>query len=399
MMTKKNRQWTIYTLLMYIILYLFFKYVSDIPTNPITVLLSGILPPIVSFCLIKTPYKSKMYLKRLYFYLFLGIFFVIYFYIIIFHLDISDADSVRYALSALIQSEAAIIALVITLTLVAVQYAASSYSSRVIDVFKNNNPDFIILLVLYISAMIFGLFTLIKIDSNDLDTIKPYVYLTFSYSLFVLICLIPYIMFTLELLKPSKIIEILADDINYESLESYKQKQENDISKGDSKNPIQPVFDVIIKSLKNYDHPTVKVGVSKIVDNILSIYKIPHDKTQKPASLQRFVIHDSFINYFNPLIDISIKNDDELIIPFIIRRLGIILSSTIENEDFDSTNEVVLNLERIGKMIIAKKYFNSIFALSIVVSHLLPKSQNNQINNEKVNQLLNDLNKAIKWEN
>jgi len=45
-------------------------------------------------------------------------------------------DIARYLLSALVQSLAAIIAIVVTLTLVAVQLTASAYSPRVIDIFK-----------------------------------------------------------------------------------------------------------------------------------------------------------------------------------------------------------------------------------------------------------------------
>ncbi len=48
-------------------------------------------------------------------------------------------------LSALVQGEAAIVALVMTLSLVAVQLAAQSYSARVIEVFKRA-PDLWILM-------------------------------------------------------------------------------------------------------------------------------------------------------------------------------------------------------------------------------------------------------------
>lgn len=50
--------------------------------------------------------------------------------------DMGFFDNERYLLSALVQSLAAVIALVITLSLVAVQLAAQSYSARVIDVYK-----------------------------------------------------------------------------------------------------------------------------------------------------------------------------------------------------------------------------------------------------------------------
>jgi uncharacterized membrane protein len=60
----------------------------------------------------------------------------------------TDVDSARYMLSALVQSEAAIVALVVTLSLVAVQLAAQSYSARVIEVFRRT-PDLWILMGIY----------------------------------------------------------------------------------------------------------------------------------------------------------------------------------------------------------------------------------------------------------
>jgi len=66
-------------------------------------------------------------------------------YFNLFHTDVTSA---RYMLSALVQSQAAIVAIVITLTLIAVQLTASAYSPRVIDIFKKN-PDMWILLGCY----------------------------------------------------------------------------------------------------------------------------------------------------------------------------------------------------------------------------------------------------------
>ena len=66
----------------------------------------------------------------------------------------TDVDSARYMLSALVQSEAAIIAIVVTLSLVGVQLAAQSYSVRVVEVFRKT-PDLWILLLIY-GVAIFG---------------------------------------------------------------------------------------------------------------------------------------------------------------------------------------------------------------------------------------------------
>lgn len=92
----------------------------------------------------------------LYFLIFLLIYIIfnsIFSYLGLLH---TDVDSVRYMLSALVQSEAAIVAIVITLSLVAVQLAASSYSARVIEVFKKT-PDLWILIGIYGFAIFWGL--------------------------------------------------------------------------------------------------------------------------------------------------------------------------------------------------------------------------------------------------
>ena len=76
-----------------------------------------------------------------------------------FNLYHTDADSARYLLSAMVQAQAAIIAIVITLTLIAVQLTASAYSPRVIRVFRNN-PDMWLLLGFYGFSMLYGLVVL-----------------------------------------------------------------------------------------------------------------------------------------------------------------------------------------------------------------------------------------------
>jgi uncharacterized membrane protein len=80
--------------------------------------------------------------------------FILFRYFNLFH---TDAGSARYMLSALVQSQAAIVAIVVTLTLIAVQLTASAYSPRVIDIFKKN-PDMWILLGCYGVSIFYGEF-------------------------------------------------------------------------------------------------------------------------------------------------------------------------------------------------------------------------------------------------
>jgi len=83
----------------------------------------------------------------------------------------TDPTSARYMLSALAQSEAAILAIVITLSLVAVQLTASSYSPRVIDIFKKS-PYLWLVLCLY-TIGIAGSLLVLKAIEGDGSTAMP----------------------------------------------------------------------------------------------------------------------------------------------------------------------------------------------------------------------------------
>ncbi|MGP8320659.1 MAG: DUF2254 family protein [Methanosarcinaceae archaeon] len=127
----------------------------------------------------------------------------------------TDVDSARYMISALIQSEAAILAIVITLSLIAIQQASSSYSTRVIDIFIKS-PDFLILILTYISTIIFGSWVLKQIPHSNYNlSLELYIWIVYLLSIFALLALWLYIVNTFEMFKPTKIIEILSKDMNF----------------------------------------------------------------------------------------------------------------------------------------------------------------------------------------
>jgi uncharacterized membrane protein len=80
----------------------------------------------------------------------------------------TEPTSARYMLSALVQSQAAILAIVVSLTLIAVQLTASTYSPRVIRIFREN-PDMWALLILYGLSIFYGLLVL-KLIRGDADS-------------------------------------------------------------------------------------------------------------------------------------------------------------------------------------------------------------------------------------
>ncbi len=127
----------------------------------------------------------------------------------------TDVDSARYMLSALIQSEAAIVALVVTLSLVAVQLAAQSYSARVIEVFKKT-PDLWILMGIYGIAIFYGLGVL-KMIENPLvgrqSNLEGHIAFSYYLGVFAFVALVPYMWKMFEMLKPSTVIDMLAERI------------------------------------------------------------------------------------------------------------------------------------------------------------------------------------------
>ncbi|MFZ3059346.1 MAG: DUF2254 family protein [Candidatus Methanoperedens sp.] len=196
----------------------------------------------------------------------------------------TDVDSARYMLSALVQSEAAIVALVVTLSLVAVQLAAQSYSARVIEVFRRT-PDLWILMGIYGVAIFYGLGVLKLIENplvGRMSNLEGYVAFSYYLGVFAFVALVPYIWNTLEMLKPSTVIDILAKRITKESiLVSIDEKQE----KSDGKDPILPIVDIVRGSMMKYDTETVIYGLRVISNCAANMFEIETFKEKEERKI------------------------------------------------------------------------------------------------------------------
>jgi hypothetical protein len=179
-----------------------------------------------------------------------------------------DEDNARYMLSALVQSLAAVIAIVVTLSLVAIQLSAQSYSSRVIDVYRRT-PDIWILMSIYVTTIFFGLATIwiIGTDSfllNGVLSLEFLIFAAYFLGLFAFVCLMPYIWNTLALLNPSSVISLLAEDITEEKRSTIGPGVE--AGETEKKDPLLPIIDIIIGSMMKYDYATMRIGSVAIVN-------------------------------------------------------------------------------------------------------------------------------------
>lgn len=164
------------------------------------------------------------------------------------------------------QGEAATIAIVVTLSLVAIQIAAASYSSRVIEIIKKT-PWLWILIFIYLIAMIQGLHVLKLIEASTGNTIglENDILLSYYLGIFAFLALIPYIWKILGLLNASTILKILSSEITKKNVLAIKHPGYDDA-------PFQSVIDIITSSMMRYDEGSVAIGLESLKSKIISIF-------------------------------------------------------------------------------------------------------------------------------
>jgi len=165
----------------------------------------------------------------------------------------TNVDSARLLLSALIQSEATIIALVITLTLVAVQLTAASYTPRVANIFASS-PHMYLLLGIYIVSIAYSAF-LLQLMSGIGGIVPAHMefWISGAYwmTIFLGIALVPYIFYILESFSPETFVRRMSVHLTKETI---LQQERNDF--------LNLIFDVTHNSIMKYDTATIRSGLN-----------------------------------------------------------------------------------------------------------------------------------------
>jgi hypothetical protein len=169
----------------------------------------------------------------------------------------TDTDNALYFLSAMVQSQAAIVSLVITLTLIAIQMAAGSYTPRVVDVMKKS-PDMWFLLIIYVESISIGFIALKMVTHPD----QSFVSLILILGIYTFLTLFLYIINTINLLRPDEIVKMLVSEINVRNI--HQKEWTDDI--------MQPVFDVVHASINRFDVTTTRTGLNQLSKRILVLY-------------------------------------------------------------------------------------------------------------------------------
>jgi len=209
----------------------------------------------------------------------------------------TDIDNARYFLSAMVQAQAAIITLVITLTLIAIQMASASYTPRVVDVMKKN-PDVWYLLMIYIGAMSYGFIALKLVSDPDRFLVSSVLVL----GIYTFCILFLYMKDTIALLRPDTIVEMLVAEVHAENIhrEGWKKESEDDI--------MQPVFDVVHASINRFDVTTTRTGLNALSERILELFLAFDEKNREKKSEN---VAEHFCRHIQRSAMVALRNDDE----------------------------------------------------------------------------------------
>jgi len=305
-------------------------------------------------------YNRKLWTTRIFVYCFL-LLLVIFVGAILFakfNLFHTDADSARYLLSALVQSQAAIVAIVISLTLIAVQLTASAYSPRVVDIFKKN-PDMWILLGCYGVSIFYGFIVLKLVEGAEGGTVSQSVIwslgsvsisfetcvsLAYWLGAFTFVVLFPYMLGVIRLLKPESIIKRLAIEITKDKLLKYIKlaKTSKGVETRTVDNPIQPISDIIHGSIMKYDLETTRVGLKAVTEQVIEI--IDSDSQKE--------IITCFCDHFRRVRMLTVCKMDEEATGEVIKSLETFGKSTAKNGY--ATQKITRSIELTG-VLAAKK--------------------------------------------
>ncbi len=280
----------------------------------------------------------------------------------------TDAESARYMLSALVQSQAAIVAIVISLTLIAVQLTASAYSPRVIDIFKKN-LDMWILLGFYGFSIFYGLFLLKLVEGAEGELVSQSairalgrfsisfefcVSLAYWLGAFTFVVLIAYMWNIMGLLKPESIINQLTIEITKDKIID----TEEDKLINPEKDPAQPLMDMIRGSIMKYDFLTARTGLRAFINRGI---KIINSKNEK-------VISRWFCGHLEHVGKLAVSKFDEESTLEVSVGLFFWGKKSVEKGLEDATSEAAKSLEGIGRAG-AEKDFK--YAIISVTSHLI----------------------------
>lgn len=297
----------------------------------------------------------------------------------------AQIDSVRYLLSTIVSSLATIIAIVISMSLVVIELTASSYSTRVIDMFKQS-PAIWIVISTYILAIVYGMTVLKFLDviaQSGLAIYETTVWIAFFISIVAFGALIPYILSSLDIMKPSTVINRFAERVTRENILTGISESENIVARSATslsfsylhpdilrpvteidKDPIQPIIDMIHGSMMKYDYETTRYGL-KILENYLIDLLNTDDFDNDNITITKHIfIHLERVG------KLGASRDDEDSVLEVTSAIFMIGKKAVHEKIENITGESINSLKNICRVVIKREHEDSIVNITDFIADI-----------------------------
>lgn len=229
-------------------------------------------------------------------------------------------DSARYLLSALAQTQGAVVAIVISLTVVAVQVSSQAYSLRVTDLLLKY--EFLwFMLFLYGLSIIYDVTLLNRINDSNIETLGAEVNVSIFIAAIALWALFPYVKRTLERLRPQTMIRMLGKHILSNNKGMFASNRSETVF---------PLFDTTKKAIRVDDIATARDGIREIEKVCCGV-----------------------------IIEKLSEKDERTAVEYFCEQYQRTARIAFAQRDIDSAMEVSRSLERIGNSVIEKELSKS----------------------------------------
>uniref|UniRef100_A9A8T6 DUF2254 domain-containing protein n=1 Tax=Methanococcus maripaludis (strain C6 / ATCC BAA-1332) TaxID=444158 RepID=A9A8T6_METM6 len=200
-------------------------------------------------------------------------------------------ENLRYILSTLPQTQGAIVGIVASISIVAIQMVSQQYSTRITHLLLNKT--FWGFIISYIVSMSYEVLILGFMPTARIPVIiggyeVPYFVLIgilFFFVYFDFLILLPYMKNTINGLKPENVIESLINSISKSEIKNYKgldsENKDYRSARKIPKNTLRTIYYIIEKSLKSDHYMTARNGIILLGANYADLAKKGKFKNKK----------------------------------------------------------------------------------------------------------------------
>ena len=179
--------------------------------------------------------------------------------------DLENARSIMEGVG--VQGLSAIFAIVISLTLMAVQFASQQYTHRIMDL-HIKSLTFWAVITVYLSSLLYNVFMLGRLEA---PVESKYIEVSMLLSALCFLMLIPFFSITMVRLRPETVIDNMLTKVDTAYLNSIKElTTDGETRIAGERDKLLPIIEIIEKSIGNGDRGTVRFGLGEIYDRYMA---------------------------------------------------------------------------------------------------------------------------------